>query len=279
MFRPVISLHGIQPVATRRRDRLGSSWQQRFCLFTALAVGICTSHADDSPGATALLNRYLAANGAESRAASTSEVIVSRVTLANGEEYLEIVCAKRPNKLRIEIVTEEGRVIQGFDGKNAWLASQRVGGHIESMAADRDFPTRIRLLAESALSNDVAEAKARGSHFDIGEAENAAKWLTLRVFDPKTEYFELELDPQTLYPTCRRSPQGLHPIEIRYGKYQTKSGIPVPLEHGVSIDGKEQRHSYLCSVSFNEPLPEDLFIPPGQSSSGGNIPIVMLTPR
>ena len=221
--------------------------------------------ADGDPVAL-ILAKHAQAAGAE-KIAETKTLIETRLVQIESGEYIQILYAKKPAKLRVEYLTARGRIVRVFDGTKTWGATEKRGGELRTLELEpqEDKELRNAAITNEAFTDRLLAAQAQAALIEPRENEPTADGqLLLFVTEKDQGQYRLKIDRQTGLLLAMYSTQKGRAIQYLYSKYKQIDGIANPLEIRILVDGKESRRTRLSSIRYNVELDDALFSPPPQ---------------
>lgn len=115
----------------------------------------------------AVVNKHIAALGGEKLLRSSKTFTFTVSGEKNGKKFTKVVTQARPNKLRVDVQSEDGPMSKGFDGKVAWIkkgSEKAIAMTAEETAgmsqhAEYDEPlldyakkgTKVKLVGKTAI--------------------------------------------------------------------------------------------------------------------------------
>jgi len=213
--------------------------------------------------AEAIIQRHLVALGGEKllRGGKTFTYTVSGEKL--GKKFTKTVHAARPNKLRVDITSDDGPISKGYDGTIAWVkkgtaAAEKLGADETAMMAQHaefeeplvDYAkkgTAIKLVGTSEVNS--LPAYDIEVTFKSGEVEH-------HFVDAKT----FLLAKRTF--TSKDKDGKAHQGTVRFGDYKSVQGRMV--NHSIEWDGDDGKvyKSVVSNVKFDGTLDAKLFAMP-----------------
>ena len=237
---------------------------------TATAERSVPSQGDARPGTTeetvtadSIVKKHIAALGGEKllRAGKSFTFTVSGEKM--GKKFTKTVTQARPNKMRVDITTDDGPASKGFDGKVAWMkkgtaaAVAMTAEETASMASHAQFDELLLDFAKKGTSIKlIGKAEVKGTPaydlevtFKSGEVEHhfldaSTHLLLKRTFTSKDK------DGKAV------------PMSVRFGDYKKVQGRMV--NHSVEWDGEDGKaaKSIVSKVAYDQKVDAKLFAMP-----------------
>ena len=232
---------------------------------TASAERAETTGGDDRPELTveAIVQKHVTALGGEKllRSGKTFTFTVSGEKM--GKKFTKTVTQARPNKMRVDIVSDDGPMSKGFDGKVAWVkkgteaAVAMTAEETASMALHATFDEPLLDYAKKGTAVKlVGKSEVKGTPaYDLE--------VTLKNGDVEHHFLDAStflLAKKTF--TGKDKDGKAKQMSVRFGDYKKVQGRMV--NHSVewdSDDGKSHK-SAVSNVSFDKPVNAKLFAMP-----------------
>jgi hypothetical protein len=217
----------------------------------------------DSVTADTIVKKHIAALGGEKLLRSGKAFTFTVSGEKMGKKFTKTVVQARPNKMRVDITSDDGPMSKGFDGKVAWIkkgnepAIAMTAEETASMASHATFEeplldyakkgTKVRLVGKSEVKGTPA--------FDLE--------VTLKSGEIEHHY----LDAST-YLLLRRTFMGkdkdgkAKEMSVRFGDYKSVQGRMV--NHSVEWDADDGKayKSVVSKVAFDQKVNAKLFAMP-----------------
>jgi hypothetical protein len=213
------------------------------------------------PTARQIVARSLTARGGAARfAAVRSYHFRGRLMLAQGAVPLEVWGTVRPARIRMELRLPQGRLVQAWDGRQAWqIAPGGATAAVLSAAAARQLQDQALNGLDLIAAPEAAEALAGQGELD-GHAYLAVRF-TLATGDSFTQYF----DTRTWLAFHELYPGGVESIS----DYRRVGGLLLPFRYVSGAAGKPGTPLVRSAVQLNPAIPAALFAPPGGAGKSG----------
>jgi len=211
-----------------------------------------------------ILAKHAIAAGTD-KIAETKTLVETRLIQSEAGEFIQVLYAKKPAKLREEYLTPKGRIVRAYDGTKTWGATTKRGGemHVLELEPQEDRELRKAASMDEAFSDRLTAAQTRAALIEPRENEPTADGqLLLFVSEKDLEQYRLKVDRQTGLLLAMYSTKNGKAIQYLYSKYKEIDGIAIPLEIKILVDGKESRRTRLSSIRYNIELDDALFAPP-----------------
>jgi len=187
---------------------------------------------------------------------------------AQGLELPTVRWQKAPDKLRVETVIQDKKVIQGFDGRTTWWLNPMIAPGVQEMP--REQAALFREQAEFA--DPLAAYKEKGYALELLGREDLdgkpAFKLKLTKADGKEIYFYLDAESGAALKSSLAGKDGdvSSAIEIIYSDHRLVEGRLVPFAIENRSGGKTQARLVLDTVVFDPVMGDALFAMPAEKA-------------
>lgn len=213
-----------------------------------------------------VLAMYYKAHGGLDKLKAVTAVKMSGklIVPAQGLELPMVRWQKAPDKLRVETLIQDKKVIQGFDGRTAWWLNPMLAPGFQEMP--RDQAALFREQAE--FVNPLVVFKEKGYKLELMGREDLdgkpAFKLKLTKTDGKEIFFYLDAESGVGLKSSQAMTAGdaASMAEIIYTDYRTVEGQLVPFAIENRTGGKTQARLVLETVEFNPVMGDDIFAMP-----------------
>ena len=204
-----------------------------------------------------------AKGGAEKWKSVNSVKMTGRITL-QGTELPLTVYAKRPNLNRQEIMLQDKRVVQAFDGTSAWVINPMMGGE---EARELPKPAAETMRHSADFDGALIDYKQKGHTVElVGREKMDGKEVhhlkvTMKGGDVQQHYYidaasgiELKTSTDVDLGTGQKQP-----LVTEMSDYKQVDGIMIPHTVKQLLDGKPVVQMTIEKVEFNAPIDDGLF--------------------
>lgn len=193
----------------------------------------------------------------------TSVVEHSLAETSAAAPQIRILRAKVPDKIRIETLTETGRLIQGFDGTTAWTLLEPRHGTARSVPLAPDAARVLRLSALLALRNLVLDAEALGLSAALRDNDPDADAQHLVVVSSSfLELMRLRVERKTGRPLARIEHAAGRRVVTHFEAFRLVEGVAWPAATTTTTEDGGSVTWRLVHVRLDEEQPDSLFAPP-----------------
>jgi len=171
---------------------------------------------------------------------------------------------KRPNRIRIELESPDGRVVQGYDGERAWML---LPGETEPRFLRPELVTRFDQEADfDGPLVDAAPKQNRLTLVGATRLDGVAAW-DIEVDLPDGDRQHVYLDAASLLEMRRSThievPGRAVEVDVDYGGYRATGGLVLAHRVVTRAHGETRETAMVFdSIELDAPLADTLFAPP-----------------
>jgi outer membrane lipoprotein-sorting protein len=228
----------------------------------ALAAIVCLTGAGRAAQQSVddIVRRNIEAKGGLARLqAVTTMKEVSALTM-NGMEATLTIYSKRPNLVRQEVEMGGTRIINAFDGLNAWIVNPMSGSTAPIVISG---PQADMIRDESSFDPPLVDYKAQGYTVAIsGQGYEPLKGkgvLHLLLTSRNKQVTHLYLDTITYLEVMRSAVVDQLKMEQEFDDYRVVDGIKFPHLIRTLTNGAVQSEKRVKSVEFNARIDDSMF--------------------
>jgi outer membrane lipoprotein-sorting protein len=235
-------------------------WLSRAALVLAMISVTAAAHAQTVDEVVA--KNLQAKGGAEKWKSVNTVKMTGRITM-QGMQLPLTVYAKRPNFNRQEIVMQDKKLVQAFDGMTAWLINPMMGTD-EPQALPGPAADLMRNSAD--FDGALIDYKSKGHTIElVGKEKLADKdvyHLKVTMKSGHVQHYYLDAETGIEIKTSSEVDIGTgskQTLETQLSNFQSVSGIMIP--HAVTqlMNGKPVVQMTIDKVEFNSVIEDDLF--------------------
>jgi outer membrane lipoprotein-sorting protein len=212
-----------------------------------------------------IVARNLAARGGLARLKAIETIRQTATMSMMGTTVPMTIYMKRPNMVRQEMVVENQRVINGFDGETPWIVNPIIGA---TRAIIVSGPQADMIRQQSGFDGPLVDYKAQGVVVTREAPETSAgrTLIHLKLVSPNTlQVRHLYLDSATYLDAKIATEQDKITLEQTFEDYRDVAGIKWPFKVRTSINGVTQSEVTVEKVEFNVSMDDELFRVPKAS--------------
>ena len=231
--------------------------------FLAVCVVSGVKLGAQEPTLSEVLAPYARHCGDSLRRSAITSVVEQSLAESSAAPQIRILRAKAPGKIRIETLTEEGRLIQGFDGATAWTLLEPRHGTARLLPLAPDAVRLLRLSALLALHDPLLDAEALGLSAALHDNDpDAGGQHLVIVSSPSRELMRLRIERKTGRPLARIEHTAGSRVVTHFESFRMIEGVAWPAVGTTTTDDNEPVTWQLVQVRFDEEQPDALFAPP-----------------
>ena len=220
-----------------------------------------------------VLTMYYQAHGGLDRLKAVTAIKMSGKLIIPAQEVeLPVVrWQKAPDKLRVETVILDKKVIQGFDGRTCWWLNSLLAADVQEMPQDQ----AKRFKEQADFENPLVVFREKGYKLELlGKEDMEGKpvfKLKLIKTDGKEIHFYLDAESGIGLKSSLAVKEGEASslVEIIYSDYRLVDGQQVPFAIENRTGGKTQARLVLETVELNPAMEDALFVMPGKRNEPG----------
>jgi hypothetical protein len=232
---------------------------------TATAERSVTSQGDARPelSVDAIVNKHVAALGGEKLLRGTKVFTFTVSGEKMGKKFTKVVTQARPNKLRVDIQSDDGPMSKGFDGKVAWTKK----GSDKAIALTPDETKGM--ASHSEFDEPLLDYAKKGTKVKlVGKADvkgTLAYDLELTLKNGDVEHHFLDASTFLLFQktfTGKDKDGKAKAMTVRFGDYKKVQGRMV--NHSVEWDGDDGKayKSAVSAVAYDRKIDQSIFAMP-----------------
>jgi len=259
----------------RQLARLLTGLLPLFALASLVAAGAAT--AQPAPAARAssearargmeLIKQAAAAMGGADKLAAVKDVTVKGKVVLNGPmgEVTgdSVALVLYPNKIKSTINLPMGEMVQGYDGKTAWV---QMAGQAQELPAAMNEEMERSIITSGAIGLMRLALDGQAEVGAAGEAEVNGKMADVVLWKRGTLEIQLSLDAKThlLSKLAFRgmTPQGETDIEVITSDHRDAGGVKVPFKVTGLQGGQQYLQLTVTDVKLNAGLEAGMFAKP-----------------
>jgi hypothetical protein len=257
--------HGERPL--RRREVLTSlAWSG----LASLTLGSSRTDARQAPAPgrrTELIDAVAAAAGGAERLAAVSDLVIAgSIVLSGGQGNQRgdlVTEILYPDRIRVSLSLTAGQIVQGYDGRTAWL---RAGGALVDLPPTMADEMRrlvlvtgtVGLLREASLGR--IELEAERTDRLLGRSVDVLTWRLGK--DRITLSVDREAHVLAGAEYVAYSPQGTAAVEVRWRDYREAGSLRLPWKATTLRNRLEYSDTTTKHVAINVGLDPGAFVRP-----------------
>ncbi len=220
-----------------------------------------------SKTADEIVSCTLKARGGADKLKAIKTLKIVGTSLAQGMQTPIKLWYKTPNKLRIEVVVQNQRIVQAFDGKTGWWIMPFLGTDKPQPMP----PQQVEQMKKQAeWQHPFIDYKNRGFKIDyLGTEKLGEKTVyRLKLTRPDGGTLDYIIDAKT----CREIKQEAtvsrgtmkYKVETFFSDYRPVSGIIFPFSMKTYVNGQLRTQLTIKSIEVNSKIDDSLFTMPSK---------------
>jgi outer membrane lipoprotein-sorting protein len=215
-----------------------------------------------APSLDSIVAKNIQAKGGETKLKAVQSMRMNgRVTIQGMDMNMSIM-TKRPNMMRHEMVFQDKKIVQAFDGTTAWSINPLTGSEAPQ---ELTGPQADITKDQADFDGPLMDWKAKGHTLEfVGTEEvGGAKAHKLRLTrkSGQVQYMYLDAESGIDLKTTVQVPQGATTmtVETEMADYRPVDGIMMPHALKTSINGTPTGSIVVEKIELNVPVEEALF--------------------
>ena len=208
-----------------------------------------------------IVAKNLQAKGGEKWKSVNSVKTTGKVSM-QGMDLPLTIYAKRPNYMLQEIVLQDKRLVQAFDGTIGWLINPMMGTD-----APQELPKEItELMKNTDFEGALINYKAKGHSIELVGKEKIdtteVYHLKVTMKNGHVQHYYLDANSGIELKTSAEVDFGggrKQTVETEMSNFQQVSGVMIPHSVKQTIDGKPMVQMTFDKVEFNAPMEDAIF--------------------
>lgn len=239
--------------------------RRQVTLFT-VAAGLIAGYAlAQTPSPDELIAKHLAAKGGADKLKAINSIRLTGTITVQGNDMAITVLSKRPNRMRQEVTTPAGNVIQAYDGQQVWGINPMFGS---SAPRPLEGPQADAIKSQSLFDGPLVGYKERGDTLEVvgqAEVDGAMTWkmkLTRKDGRAMHIYLDANTGLERQWSTTMEQNGLTAEIETFMSDHQVTDGIQVARTLRTLMGGQPVGIMKISSVEFNAPIEDSVFVMP-----------------
>lgn len=214
-----------------------------------------------------IVAKNLKAKGGAEKWKSVSAVKMSGKVSLQGMDLPLTVYAKRPNMSRQEIVIQDKKIVQAFDGTTPWMINPMMGSET---AQEISGPQGDMMKSDADFDGALMDWKSKGHTVElVGNEKLDGKpvhHLKVTKKSGHVQHFYLDAESGIELKTTTEMEAGgaKQVIESEMSNYQTVEGIMLPHTIKQMLNGTQVVQMTIDKVEINPTIDPSLFKMPGK---------------
>jgi outer membrane lipoprotein-sorting protein len=223
-----------------------------------------TAFAQETPSADDLVQKNVTARGGTAKIKAVKTIKVTGTAQTQGIELPLTIWVKRPAMFRLEMVLQGKKIVQAFDGTDAWGIVPMMGSDDPKKAGDEQTKA-MRDSADEMMDGPLMDYKERGAKLEVMGKEDVegspAYKIKITKKDGAVKYTYLDgetyLDVRTTE-TAHQMGQEMT-VDSYLSNYKAEAGVLIPHAIEQRAGGQAIMKMSLDQVEVNAPVDDSLF--------------------
>jgi outer membrane lipoprotein-sorting protein len=222
------------------------------------------SQAPPAVSADEVVAKTLAAKGGLEKLKALNSARISGRILDKGREAQMMVWSKRPNLMRKQILVDNQKIIDGFDGTVAWAMHPAFGVRTAT------GPEAEIVKGQAEFDNVFVDYKEKGHTVELVGTETLSGRpayhlkLTRKNGQVQHHYIDVETGREVRVVTSVSRNGQTAEVVTDYADYREVDGMMVPFSLRQSVNGTQVSEVVFDAVAFNVPIDHTLFKVPAR---------------
>lgn len=226
----------------------------------------CTTRLAVAQNGKEIVEQYLENTGGKKNwEAVTSKTLEGTIKMGHMTFSTQIY-QKPPDWQRAEMEVQGVKIIQAYDGKNAWMVNPMENGDRAPHRMPEDLASEFK---DQSFDSEFLNYKKKGHTIDLEGKEEVegveAYKIKLTKENGEVEYHFF--DTENYLPVMMRSkviggPFAGQDTEMFLGNFQEVKGLVFPFYLKTKINGQDIQEITFDNIRINEEMPDSLFVAP-----------------
>lgn len=232
-------------------------WIPAAALALASAAGAQT--ADD------VIAKYVAARGGLDKMKAVQSIEMTAKMNQQGLDFPGVIRLKRPDHMRMELTVQGKTMVQGYDGKTAWMIMPFMGSPDPQIMSADDAK---EVIEQADIDGPMVDYKAKGNTVEMlgkDDVDGSPAYklkVTLKNGDISYVYIDTETGLQ-VKDTSKRKQQGSEvEVDTYLSNYKAVNGVLYPYAIDSKIQGKSVGQFTIDDIKVNVPIDDGIFAMP-----------------
>ncbi len=238
-------------------------------LFAAASMALAATAAfGEEPAAKTaddVVAKFIAARGGMEKMKAIQSLEMKFKANQQGLEFPGKMDLKRPGKMRLEMTIQGKTMVQGYDGKTAWMIMPFLGSpDPQVMSADE----AKEVIEQADMDGPMVDAKAKGNTVELlgqEDVEGSPAYklkVTLKNGDISYAYIDTDTGLE-VKETSKRKKQGSEiEVDSYFTNYKPVNGVLIPFTIENKVQGKSMGQFTVDDVAANVPIDDAIFSMP-----------------
>jgi len=203
-----------------------------------------------------IVSKNIAAKGGAEKLKGVNSVRITAAATVQGAITPMVIELKRPNLRRQEVTLNGQKIVQAFDGTNAWLLNPSLGDQPIQMPA----PQTASMKRDAEFDSPLLDYQAKGVKVSFAGREDIegrpAYHLKVTTVDGATRDYYLDTDSYLEFrvdaPIEQNGVRGS--LSVSMSDYRDVDGVKMPFSLKQALNGQVVADLRVSTVELNVPL-------------------------
>jgi outer membrane lipoprotein-sorting protein len=185
--------------------------------------------------------------------------------IMTGMESTLVIISKRPDKMRIELEIQDAKIVQAYDGVNAWMINPMIGSEepIDLIGPDADG-----MIESSDMDGQLWNYKEKGHQLELDGTEGfeGSDVYVLKLTKKNGSIDHYYLDSDNYVVLMVKSIVVMNGSEIEtetiFSNFQDVNGVIMPFTFEYKFAGQTGRTIIMEEIKFDQIVDDAIFSKP-----------------
>jgi outer membrane lipoprotein-sorting protein len=185
--------------------------------------------------------------------------------MMTGMESTLVIISKRPDKMRIELEIQDAKIVQAYDGVNAWMINPMTGSEepIDLIGPDADG-----MIESSDMDGQLWNYKEKGHQLELDGTEGfeGSDVYVLKLTKKNGSIDHYYLDSDNYVVLMVKSIVVMNGSEIEtetiFSNFQDVNGVIMPFTFEYKYAGQTGRTIIMEEIKFDQTVDDTIFAKP-----------------
>lgn len=238
-------------------------------LAVAAAAGAASGAEAPVQTADEVVGKFVAARGGMEKLKAIQSVEMKFKANQQGLEFPGKMDLKRPGKLRLEMTIQGKTMVQGYDGKTAWMIMPFLGSlDPQIMSADE----AKEVIEQADIDGPMVDAKEKGNTVELlgkEDVEGSPAYklkVTLKNGDISYAYIDTETALEVKETNKRKQQASEIEVDSYFSNYKAVNGVLFPFMIENKVQGKSVGQFTVDDIAANVAIDDGAFAMPAAAA-------------
>ena len=211
-----------------------------------------------------ILDNYFE-NIGQNKLLKVKSVLLTGKVMMTGMESTLVTISKRPDKMRIELEIQDAKIVQAYDGVNAWMINPMTGSE---ETIDLTGPDADGMIESSDMDGQLWNYKEKGHQLELDGTEDfeGSDVYVLKLTKKNGSIDHYYLDSENYVVLMVKSIVMMNGSEIEtetiFSNFQDVKGVIMPFTYEYKFAGQTGRTIIMEEVKFDQIVDDAIFSKP-----------------